>query len=411
MAASLRDDDVGDLLPEVGDEVAGPPGLLQAIPAAGANDAPLDILASPLAPLGRIWLPSPTGALAVDVLVLRAPPGSPYHYLNNLKFILTDAFVRLFTEALTPILGIGALKNCRRAITTFASGTSPFGPDSISAVAALAYVHKEIMHRNIDTTGQADAPSVKALLALTGFLGTLVSSGGHGAQLDDLLPFWSEKGIGLVHAAFLLAMTYGMVPPAYPNDKSMTPIDFLRAFNPIGLETVLVASGFDSWKSTVTHGFPIHRNERKRIHDMISGAVTRPKMIAPGSTKDWSKEDFTALLRGLGTAPGSFTTLHIVLLPGPEATPDDRALLEDMLFTATRSIAAYAGASKSMPCIHSIDHLGQKVSTRLKICPLVANYEDSGLWQYCLDVVRHEIVDSVPCSLMDRFAGLSSEYR
>jgi hypothetical protein len=40
---------------------------------------------------------------------------------------------------------------------------------------AARYVHKEITHH--DTSGQADAANVEALLALTGFL----ESGKHGA--------------------------------------------------------------------------------------------------------------------------------------------------------------------------------------------------------------------------------------
>ena len=87
MAASLRDEMYRNFFQGKATSRPDPSALLRGFPLLGPTTRPSTYL-------GRIVIQSPSGALAVDVLVLRAPPESLYHYLNDLKFILADVFVR-----------------------------------------------------------------------------------------------------------------------------------------------------------------------------------------------------------------------------------------------------------------------------------------------------------------------------
>lgn len=117
---------------------------------------------------------------------------------------------------------------------------------------------------------------------------------GSGGVKSSALQPWSKSKCVAQDSAILVAISYYLVPPTYPESRDNPPLGYLKLLKP---RTSVVQ----------TVGEIISRNRRKAIHEIVRQQVVRPKWIERGTMLEWTVvatlNMFSAALRLLASRP------------------------------------------------------------------------------------------------------------
>lgn len=303
------------------------------------------------------------------------------------------------------------IKNLPRDLHKIAMDSTNVGSEYMPLVEAHAHFLRLLQRSRVERSQITTELSPACLSAVRSVLDSFSKLHAAAADVGGASGFalspWSNRACTDRASFILVAITYALVAPTYPDSNENPPITFLKVVKPLTLYDLVVHSGFK------TLGEIIHRNERRKIHQIVA-RVERPKWITQGSMlpEKWGKERLDFKFRSLARSaesPVAFKVLHILALPGPETDLPGMCVLNEVLWSLCQSLIAYAAASKERPCVTSRDGRGDSTVCEINIAPIVVPDTKNVLWTWANDMINEEILEQVPRTALDTFVGETLE--